>query len=316
MTTSADLVPQRYVHLYLSIDQHIPGYVDAYFGPPEWRDQAKERPIAELVSEASSLAGSIAGDTEMDPQRRDFLTRQVRAMQTSLSMLQGDQLTLAEETEALYDITPEWVDEAVFTEAHQTLDELLPAGNSLIDRMTTRKKATEIATEHAKSLLGEITAELRRRVRERFPLPPNETFELQIVAGELCCSETSAPGLFEDIVSRTPVLLIPNRYEYILDRMTRNVSGNRNFCMDRVTRQGRIWETKHPHLSQHKDKKGRRHRRPCHSSVTLNVSYSVNVARNVAFSSLMSSWISSPLAFRNAAVPPITALVAISLPCA
>jgi hypothetical protein len=26
--------------------------------------------------------------------------------------------------------------------------------------------------------------------------------------------------------------------------------------MDRVTRQGLIWETKHPHLSQHKDKKG------------------------------------------------------------
>ena len=37
-------------------------------------------------------------------------------MQTSLRMLRGEQLTLTEETKALYDITPEWTDEAIFAQ--------------------------------------------------------------------------------------------------------------------------------------------------------------------------------------------------------
>jgi hypothetical protein len=65
MTTSPDLIPQRYIRLALGIEQHIPGYVDAYFGPPEWRDQAEKRSVTELVSEASDLAKALARDTEM-----------------------------------------------------------------------------------------------------------------------------------------------------------------------------------------------------------------------------------------------------------
>jgi hypothetical protein len=187
MTPSADLIARKYVQLALAIGQHIPGYVDAYYGPPEWRDQAKAEglcPVAELVSEASSLATAVADDTEMDSQRRDFLTRQVRAMQSSLSILQGKQLTLAEEAQALYDITPDWVDEAIFQEAHRTLDELLPAGDSLMERMATRKKATEVPLERVGPLLHEIIAELRRRAQARFPLPSNESFELQLVTDQ------------------------------------------------------------------------------------------------------------------------------------
>ena len=187
MTTSADLIARRYVQLALAIGQHTPGYVDAYYGPPEWRDQAEAeglRPIAELVSEVSSLAAAVADDAEMDSQRRDFLTRQVRAMQTSLRMLQGEQLTLAEEVKALYDITPDWVDEAIFQEAHRTLDELLLAGDSLMERMATRKKATEVPLEGVGPLLHEIIAELRRRAQARFPLPSDESFKLQFVTDQ------------------------------------------------------------------------------------------------------------------------------------
>jgi len=173
--------------LALAIGQHISGYVDAYYGPPEWADQAKAkglRPAGELAREASNLAAALADDTEMDSQQHDFLTRQVRAMQTSLRILQGEQLTLAEEVKALYDITPEWVDEAIFQEAHRTLDELLPAGDSLLERMATRNKATEVPFERVGPLLHEIVAELRRRAQARFPLPSGESFDLQLVTDQ------------------------------------------------------------------------------------------------------------------------------------
>lgn len=46
----------------LALDQHLPGYVDAYFGPPDWREQAKTegpRPLPELAQQASMLAVAI-----------------------------------------------------------------------------------------------------------------------------------------------------------------------------------------------------------------------------------------------------------------
>jgi len=187
MTVSSDAIARVYIQLALAVEQHIPGYVDAYYGPPEWREEAEAaglRPVDELAREASALAAAIADDTEMDSQRQDFLARQVRAMQTSLNILQGEQLTLVEEVKALYDITPEWVDEAVFEETHRTLDGLLPPGDSLAERMAIRQKATEIPVERVQPLLHEIIAELRRRTRARFPLPANSSFELQLVSDQ------------------------------------------------------------------------------------------------------------------------------------
>lgn len=184
MDTSNAIAP-AHVQLALAIGQHIPDYIDAYYGPPEWQRQAEAdgpRPVAELAREAADLAAAIADDAEMDPQRRDFLAREARAMQTSLRILQGEQLTLTEETEALYDITPEWVDEAVFEEAHRALDELLPPGDSLVERRMIRKKAAEVPVEQDASLLDEIVAELHRRTRARFPLPPGESFEVGLVS--------------------------------------------------------------------------------------------------------------------------------------
>lgn len=184
MTPMPDTIAGAYLRLAFALEQHIPGYVDAYAGPAEKRTQAQAagtQPVAELAREAADLADAIAREASMDDQRRDFLARQVHAMQASLRILGGERPALADETEALYDIRPEWVDEGIFQEAHRALDELLPAGDSLAERMTAHKKSLEITVERAKPLLGVIVAELQRRTRARFPLPADEAFEITFV---------------------------------------------------------------------------------------------------------------------------------------
>ena len=50
---------QRFVQLALALDRHIPGYVDAYFGPPEWKEQSiarGPRPITELSSRSRGFS--------------------------------------------------------------------------------------------------------------------------------------------------------------------------------------------------------------------------------------------------------------------
>jgi len=181
---STDPIAQAYVRLALSIGQHRPDYVDAYYGPRSWQDQARSagpRPLTDLLRESEELTAAIAADTAMNPQRADFLTRQVRAMQISLRRLQGERPSLVEDTKILYDITPQWVDEASFAEAHRTLDESLPPGDSLAERLAARNEAAKIIIEPDSPVLNEIIAELRARTRARLPLPPDESFALELV---------------------------------------------------------------------------------------------------------------------------------------
>ena len=35
-------IAERYAHLVLALGQHDPDYVDAFYGPPEWKTQREE----------------------------------------------------------------------------------------------------------------------------------------------------------------------------------------------------------------------------------------------------------------------------------
>lgn len=187
MTSPDTSIPQRFVQLSLALDRHMPGYVDAYFGPPEWKAQSISggpRPLDELAQEAASLAAAVEQDKTLDGQRRDYLSRHVTAMQTSLRLLLGEPLPLAEEVTLLYDITPAWIDEREFEEAHRQLDDLLPPGDSLFERFSQRKQSIEISYAQAAPLLPAITEHLRALTRRRFPLPDAESFELYPVTNQ------------------------------------------------------------------------------------------------------------------------------------
>lgn len=181
---SHEIIGEEYVRLALALDQHRPGYVDAYFGPPEWQEQAKTegpRPLPALAQKALRLATAIAKADTLDDQRKDFLARHVLAMQTSLRLWQGETMALVEEVEALYDVRPTWIDEALFEEAHRVLDELLPSGATLRERMALRKQALEISIEQVKQMLPLISQHLRHLSRKRFPLPEDETLDFTFV---------------------------------------------------------------------------------------------------------------------------------------
>src|ERR1700681_2858901 len=53
---------ESYVKLVLAVGQHDVDYVDAYYGPPEWRAEAEthKRPLAEVRTEAETLIAAIS----------------------------------------------------------------------------------------------------------------------------------------------------------------------------------------------------------------------------------------------------------------
>jgi len=176
---------EEYIRLALAIEEHMPGYVDAYFGPEEWKIQAQHEgklPLQNLTKRTARLANDISKADNMDAQRKDFLARQVTAMQMSIRLLSGDRVSLAEEVNALYDVRPTWKDESKFEEAHKELDQLLPPGDSLSERKQAWDRSLEIPVERVKELLPPIIKRLREISHRKFNLPDGENFGLEYVS--------------------------------------------------------------------------------------------------------------------------------------
>ncbi len=98
-------VAEQYVKLVLAVGQHDGDYVDAFYGPPEWRKDAEgaKKPLATIDAQAAATEAQLAAlplppakgpDAEMWTLRRQYLTRQLAAMRSRIAMLQGKKFTL------------------------------------------------------------------------------------------------------------------------------------------------------------------------------------------------------------------------------
>jgi hypothetical protein len=174
-------ISRAYVELAHAIEQHNPGYIDGYYGPDEWAVR-EQRPLADLARDADDLARAVAALE--DEERRAFLAAQVRAMQTSIALLQGEAIPYNEEVRRLYDIEPERVPEERFDEAIALLNDLLPGQGEIAPREQAFRAGFDVPLDRLPSLLDAIVEELARRASALWPLPEGESFEVQVVKDE------------------------------------------------------------------------------------------------------------------------------------
>jgi len=187
MSNNNERLDEEFVRLALAINEHLPGYIDSYFGPGEWDQQARQAgklPLPDLTRRVDQLALNVSQVNDWDAQRKDFLAHQVSAMQMSLRLLAGEDVSLVEEAEALYDIQPTWKDEAYFIEYQKWLDEILPKGGSLNTRLENWEKSLEIPIDKASGLLPFITSTLRELAHKKFNLPKDESFIVEFVSDQ------------------------------------------------------------------------------------------------------------------------------------
>ncbi len=186
-----DRIAESYVTLVLAVGEHDPDYVDAYYGPGEWREEARRRkkPLDQILDEARPLLAALngldfSGAEEMLSLRHRYLQKQLGALATRVEHLQGRRLSFDEEARALYDVSPQPLPESHFDEILASLDALVPGGGPLPERYGEYRRDFIVPADKLDAVFRAAIDEARRRTRERILLPENESFSLEYVTGK------------------------------------------------------------------------------------------------------------------------------------
>jgi hypothetical protein len=200
-------IAESYVKLVLAVGQHDADYVDAFYGPPEWKAAAEQakRPLPEIRDEATSLIAEIeaqppASGDELVRLRHQYLARQLQALLARVNMLSGTRLTFDEESKALYDaVAPSHGAEHF----HAILDELsalLPGDGPLSDRLDKFREGFIIPRDRLDAVFQAAIAECRKRTQEHIDLPAGESFDVEYVTGKSWSAYNWYKGGFHSLI--------------------------------------------------------------------------------------------------------------------
>jgi len=177
---------ESYVKLVLAVGQHDVDYVDAYYGPAEWKTEAASAPVPlhEIERRAAKLIAEIAAGAnapDMPDSRRRFLSRQLEALTARVQILRGRRFTFDEEARALYDVTPPVNTERQLQDVVSRLDGALPGRGPVPERYVTYRNQFVIPPARIDAVFQAAIAAGRERTAHHVALPPNESFVVEYV---------------------------------------------------------------------------------------------------------------------------------------
>ena len=169
---------EDFVLLGLRLGRHVDGLVDAYYGPPELKEQVDAEelvPAEQLALDAAEL---------LDMLEDGWVRDQVAGCATYARVLAGEPISYSDEVEGCYGVRPQRTSASVYKEAHAELDELLPGDGSLAERRVAWRERHLCPGDAAVALLEDLLPLLRKRTLELVELPDGERVTLEPVSGE------------------------------------------------------------------------------------------------------------------------------------
>lgn len=181
---------ERFVRLSLEIGAHEEGYIDAYYGPPEWKTEAEANPrsVAQLKTDADALraelTAAVANETDAAMQRRArTLEVYVSSARFRLDMIEGRRVPLADEAEALFNLRPELRPLSSYDAALERIEQVVPGSGPIASRVEAFVAGYAIPQDRLTAVVQAAIAECRRRTQAHFDLPANERFDMELVGG-------------------------------------------------------------------------------------------------------------------------------------
>jgi hypothetical protein len=169
---------EEYLLLGLRLGRHVDGFVDAYYGPPELKQQVDSEELVrpeQLVADAAALRDGLA---------ESWLRDQVAGCWTYARVLAGEPLSYSDEVEGSYGVRPRRTPDSGFEEAHATLDELLPGDGPLAERRQAWRERHLCPGAQSVAVLEDLLPLYRRVTEEVVELPEGERVTLEPVSDE------------------------------------------------------------------------------------------------------------------------------------
>lgn len=187
-----DRLAEQYVRLVLQAGQYDPDFVDAYYGPEEWKPAARETAskipsdLAPAVDQLIDQLDQIhSEDLTLDEKlRHALLKKQAVAVATRIRILEGEKFLFDEEAGLLYDAVPPHFDTVHFNQLLARLDSLVPGHGKLQERYEQFSRQFIIPVERLDTVFQVAIREARKRTREHLDLPENENFQIEFVTGK------------------------------------------------------------------------------------------------------------------------------------
>ena len=182
-------IAERYVKLSLKIGQHSEYYVDAYYGPDEWRPKGGQISLTQLKNEALELihqAKLITFTEKSDQQARlAYLFAHLESSLAYINQLLGVKLSFTDECKALYDAQPPKFDEQHFDKILFQLDRLIPGEGNLTQRFIDYRKDFIIPVDKLDSVFSVAINEARKRTLQYIDIPNDENFAVELVNDQI-----------------------------------------------------------------------------------------------------------------------------------
>jgi hypothetical protein len=197
--SSMDTIAEQYVKLVLAMGQHDADYVDAYYGPQEWKKDAETTKLdldaigsraraltADLDREGQSgqPAGGGGASDEMSRLRLQYLERQLSALSARVRILKGERFSFDEESKALYDAVAPTYPESHFQEILERLEKRFPGTGPLVERYAGYRRAFIIPRDKLDPVFQRAIQACRERTLQHVKLPAGEEFTVGYVTNK------------------------------------------------------------------------------------------------------------------------------------
>jgi len=173
-----------YLEIALRLRKLAPWLVESYTGPSELaaRVDAEQPPVgaSELREQARAL-GDALDRSDLEEDRRVWLSAQLAALDTALAVLAGQRFSYRQLVERCHGVAPAFVAESRFAAAHELLADTLPGNGDVRERYQRWAASQRVPAERLLTGLRALAEELRRRTGELVGLPQGEEVVFELV---------------------------------------------------------------------------------------------------------------------------------------
>jgi hypothetical protein len=183
-------IAEGYVKLVLALGRHDADYVDAFYGPPEWKREAEASKIdlETIAARATTLLTQLKnvppGDDELTRLRWQYLERQLSSLTARMRMLKGERMSFDQESKALYDAVAPTHPASHFQAILDKLESRFPGQGPLLTRYDTWRRPFVIPREKLDGVFQTAIKACRERTAKHMALPPAERFTVEYVTNK------------------------------------------------------------------------------------------------------------------------------------